>query len=73
MATPKPITKKSSNDHVFVATDLSTLTESSIVNIGGITNTIGTFVKAGVVRKTTNGYSHSVENDPNVLSVHNLL
>jgi hypothetical protein len=73
MATPKPITKNSSNDHVFVATDLSTLTESSIVNIGGITNTIGTFVKAGVVRKTANGYSHAVENDPKVLSVHNLL
>ncbi len=73
MATPKAITKNTSNDHTFTATDLSTLTEATIVNIGGITNTIGNFVKAGVIRKTANGYSHAIENDPNMLSVHNLL
>jgi hypothetical protein len=40
------------------------------VNIGGVINTVGEFVRAGVMRKTANGYSHAVENDPNMLSIH---
>ena len=74
--TPVPCTRTTSNDHSFgtLATDGTTaITEATIITIGTTTNTVGNFIKAGVMRKTAGGYSHAVENDPAMLSVHNLV
>jgi len=67
--TDVPITKTSTNEHAFVATDASVLTNDSYITIGGITNKVSAFVTVGVVRHTANGLSHAIENDPLMLSV----
>ena len=63
------LTKSSTNEHTIVATDASALTNDTYITVGGITNKISEFVRAGVVRRTSNGHSIAVENDPYMLSV----
>jgi len=74
--TPVALTKASTPDHqcgTLAADGTTPITEATVVTIAGVINTVGNFIKAGVMRKTANGYSHAVENDPNMLSVHNLV
>lgn len=73
--TPKALTMSSGNEHQCgnTHTDTTAITEASIVTVQGVINTVGNFIKAGCMRKTANGYSIAVENDPNMLSVHNLV
>lgn len=54
-------------------TDSTAITAATIVTVGGVINTVGNFVRAGCMRKTGNGYSIAAENDPEMLSVHNLV
>lgn len=57
--TKVPLTKSSDVKKVLTATDASTLTNATVVTLGGVTNTLGEFVKHGVVRITSDGsYTH---------------
>ena len=73
--TPKALNMASTPDHQCGTThvDTTAITEASVVTVAGVINLVGNFIKAGCMRKTANGYSVAVENDPKMLSVHNLV
>ena len=63
-------TISSTNTHEI--TNGSGLTNDSLITINGITNTLGVFKKAGVVRDLPEGLFLAIQNDPLMLSVNNI-
>lgn len=62
-----------SNTNTHAITNGAGLTNESLITINGITNTLGVFKKAGVIRETSEGLFLSIENDPLTLSVNNII
>ena len=65
------VTIDKANDHE-ISSDTEQLTSASVITIGRITNSIHTFMRAGVVRQSGDRYFHAIENDPALLSIHNM-
>ena len=59
------------NEHE-ISSDTEQLTSDSVITLDRITNTIHTFMRAGVVRQSGDRYFHAIENDPALLSIHNM-
>lgn len=60
-------TISSTNNHEI--TNGSGLTNESLITINGITNTLGVFKQAGVIRDLPEGLFVAIQNDPAMLSV----
>ena len=63
-------TMSATNTHEI--TNGSGLTNESLITINGVTNTLGVFKQAGVVRDLPEGLFLAVQNDPLVLSISNI-
>lgn len=63
-------TISSTNTHEI--TNGSGLTNDSLITINGITNTLGVFKQAGIVRDLPEGLFLAIQNDPLMLSVNNI-